>query len=183
MLPGPIRVLHLQADAPLSLLPLPREAPTRRLPEVEAPAPVPPARKRDSAQEKVRLPNAADAPPSNAITLPLDLSPGGPAKTLLDQVEAERRWRNLAGPSDAQLELSRSNAPLSRDYHQSGDTERSEGEVITWVSDKCFYTTQGITTFGMPQTRKVCKDPPKPETELFKGMRKKLDERENGKAP
>jgi hypothetical protein len=27
----------------------------------------------------------------------------------------------------------------------------------------------------MPQTTKVCKDPPKPETDLFKDMRKKLD--------
>jgi hypothetical protein len=35
----------------------------------------------------------------------------------------------------------------------------------------------------MPQTSKVCKDPPKPETELFKDMRKKLDEGAKGRAP
>ena len=43
-----------------------------------------------------------------------------------------------------------------------------------------FYTTHGISTFGMPQTSQVCKDPPKPETELFKDIRKKPDERAKG---
>jgi hypothetical protein len=56
-------------------------------------------------------------------------------------------------------------------------------ELITWVDDKCYWTTHGITTFGMPQTSKVCKDPPKPDSELFKDMRKKLDERPMGRAP
>ncbi len=74
--------------------------------------------------------------------------------------------------------------PLVRDYHQLGDSERAEGgELITWVDDKCYFTTHGVTTFGMPQTSRVCKDPSKPETELFKDMRKKLDEGAKGRAP
>ena len=51
------------------------------------------------------------------------------------------------------------------------------------MNDKCFYTNHGITTFGLPQTGMVCKDPPKPETDLFKDMRKKLDEGAKGRAP
>jgi hypothetical protein len=57
------------------------------------------------------------------------------------------------------------------------------GELITWMNDKCYYTTHGIATFGMPQTSMVCKDPPKPETDLFKHMRKKLDAAPKGRAP
>jgi hypothetical protein len=65
-----------------------------------------------------------------------------------------------------------------------GDSERAEGgELITWVDDKCYYTTHGVTTFGMPQTRKVCKDPPQADTELFKDMRKKLDAGAKGRVP
>ena len=51
------------------------------------------------------------------------------------------------------------------------------------MNDKCYYTTHGINTFGMPQTSQVCKDPPKAETELFKDLRKKLDEAAKGSAP
>jgi hypothetical protein len=35
----------------------------------------------------------------------------------------------------------------------------------------------------MPQTRKVCKDPPQADTELFKDMRKKLDAGAKGRVP
>lgn len=82
------------------------------------------------------------------------------------------------------MEWSRNNTPLVREYHQPGDDESAEGgELISWVSDKCYYTTHGIATFGMPQTSKVCKDPPKPETDLFKDMRKKLDAGAKRRAP
>jgi hypothetical protein len=51
------------------------------------------------------------------------------------------------------------------------------------MNDECYFTTHGINTFGMSQTSQVCEDPPKPETELFKDMRKKLDESAKGSAP
>ena len=124
--------------------------------------------------------------PNNAITLPLDLSVDADAAARREsgKEENEKRRRNLAGPSESQLEWWKNNTPATRDYHLDGDSERAEGgELITWVGDKCYYTTNGISTFGMPQTSKVCKDPPKPETELFKDMRKQLDESARGKVP
>lgn len=151
------------------------------------------ARERRNAHEAQRdiQPRAEALPPaipqpSNAITLPLDLSADAAAAAARqsEKDEAERHWRNLAGPSDSQLEWSRNNTPLVREYHQPGDDESAEGgELISWVSDKCYYTTHGIATFGMPQTSKVCKDPPKPETDLFKDMRKKLDAGAKRRAP
>jgi hypothetical protein len=124
--------------------------------------------------------------PSNAISLPLDLDTEADAvaRRQANKEENERRWRNLAGPSESQLEWSRNNIPLIRDYHQFGDDERAEGgELITWVNDRCYYTNHGATTFGMPRTSQVCKDPPKPETDLFQDMRKKLDDSAKGRAP
>jgi hypothetical protein len=124
---------------------------------------------------------------SNAITLPyVDWSAEaeGVGKRQIDSEELERRWRNLAGPSDSQLDWSRNNIPLVHDHHELGDTERAEGgEVITWENDKCYWTTRGITTFGMPETSKVCKDLEKPDGDLFKDMRKKLDERNTNRTP
>jgi hypothetical protein len=128
----------------------------------------------------------AEPESSNAITVPFDpkLDADAAALRQADKEESQRRWRNLAGPSDSQLEWSRNNVPLVRGYHEFGDNERAEGgELITWVNDKCFYTTHGITTLGLPQTRMVCKDPPKPETELFKDMRKRLDASAKGRVP
>jgi hypothetical protein len=183
---GSIRMARVRAAAPLSLLWLSKESPPN--PRVNSPAPNPePSLKRRSASPDARPPPEVAAPePSNAITLPLDLSTDADlaARRQADQVENERRWRNLAGPTDSQLEWSRNNAPLIRDYHQPNDIEHAEGgEIITWMNDKCFYTTHGISTFGLPQTSMVCKDPPKPETDLFKDMRKKLDDGAKGRAP
>lgn len=184
---GTTRIARLRvADSPLLLLSLSRES----LPKVPAtlPSSVPARnlRKREASRE-IDLPSSvAEAEPNNAITLPLDLSAdaGAAARRQSDKEESERRWRNLAGPSETQLEWWRNNAPLAPDRHLLGDSEQAEGgELITWVNDKCFYTTHGISTFGMPQTSQVCKDPPKPETELFKDMRKKLDEGAKGRAP
>jgi hypothetical protein len=180
-----IRIARLRADAPLSLLPLSIDRPSK----VPAAVPATPARslRRQEASPDIDRPSSIIAPqPDTAITLPLDLSTDAAAvaQRQAEQENKERRWRNLAGPSDSQLEWSRNNAPLIRDYHQWGDSERAEGgELITWVNDKCYYTTHGIATFGMPQTSMVCKDPPKPQTDLFKDMRKKLDAAANGKAP
>jgi hypothetical protein len=124
--------------------------------------------------------------PNNAITLPLDLkgAADAAARRESDDQAAQRRRRNLAGPSDSQLEWSRNNVPPVGGYHQLGDLESAPGgELITWMNDKCFYTNHGITTFGLPQTSKVCKDPPKPQTDLFKDMRKRLDESAQARAP
>jgi hypothetical protein len=182
---GTIRVARLRsADAPLSFLSLSPKSP----PELRVTSPVTPTqnvRRREAPRDVERLPNPGEPEPNNAITLPFDLSTDADAaaRRQSDKEENENRRRNLAGPSESQLEWWRNNTPLARD-HQSGDTEHAEGgEIITWVSDKCFYTTHGITTFGPAQTSQVCKDPPKPETELFKDMRKKLDERTMGRAP
>jgi hypothetical protein len=183
---GTIRVARLRSEeAPLSFLSLSPKSPPA-LPVVSPATPTQNARRREASRDIERLPNPSEPEPNNAITLPFDSSTDADAaaRRQSDREESERRWRNLAGPSESQLEWSRKNVPLVRDYHQSGDTEHAEGgEIITWVNDKCFYTTHGITTFGLPQTSQVCKDPPKPETELFKDMRKKLDERTKGRAP
>jgi hypothetical protein len=141
-------------------------------------------KKRKSPQDIERPPGIAAPEPNNAIA-PLDLGveADAAARRQSDLEENERRWRNLAGPSESQLEWWRNNTPLARD-HRLGDIERAEGgELITWMNDKCFFTTHGINTFGLPQTSRVCKDPPKPETDLFKDMRKRLDESAKGRAP
>jgi hypothetical protein len=124
--------------------------------------------------------------PSTAITLPIidwsaEIDAG--ARRKVENDEALRRQRNLAGPSEYQLDWERNNVPLESS-HLEGATESAEGgELIAWVSEKCYYTTHGISTFGMPETAKVCKDPPKPETQLFKDMRKKLDDRDTSRTP
>jgi hypothetical protein len=183
---GTIRVARLRSEeAPLSFLSLSPKSPPE-LPVASPATAMQNARRREASRDIERLPNPSEPEPNNAITLPFDLSTDGDAaaRRQSDREESERRWRNLAGPSESQLEWSRNNVPLVRDYHQSGDIEHAEGgEIITWVNDRCFYTTHGITTFGLPQTSQVCKDPPKAETELFKDMRKKLDERTKGRAP
>ncbi|HEX3942892.1 MAG TPA: hypothetical protein VHW69_02280 [Rhizomicrobium sp.] len=180
---GIIRIAPLRTDVSLSLLRLAQERPLP--PRALSPAS---SLKRQDASQVIhhRVPNLAHPEANNAVTLPLDLSTDADAaaQRQADQDEYEKRRRNLAGPSESQLQWWKNNAPLIRDYHLLGDTERAEGgELITWVDDKCYFTTNGITTFGMPQTSKVCKDPPKSESDLFKDMRKKLDEGAKGRAP
>jgi hypothetical protein len=127
------------------------------------------------------------AEPDNAITVPYidwGAEAEAGAQRNFDNDEAERRRRNLAGPSDSQLDWARNNAAIVGEHHKLGDSERAEGgEAITWENDKCYWTTHGVTIYGMPQTSKVCKDPPKADAELFKEMRKKLDERDTGRTP
>ena len=181
---GTVRIERFQADTPLSLLTFAKARP----PAVPAASPnsMSSLKRKTFSRDVDRLPNIAEPAPSNAITLPLDLSADADAtaRRQADQEENEKRRRNLAGPSESQLTWWRNNAPSVRDYHSLGDSEHAEGgELITWVNDKCYFTTHGITTFGMPQTSEVCKDPPKPETGLFKDMRKKLDEGAKGRAP
>jgi hypothetical protein len=176
---GGIRIEHLRAAAPLSLRWLSRENSSKAPVTSATPNPERNLRGREAPLEIERQPEVATPEPGNAITVPFDLGADADAaaRRQSDKEENERRRRNLAGPSDSQLEWSRHNAPSVRGYHEFGDDERAAGgELITWVNDKCYFTTHGITTFGMPQTSKVCKDPPKPETDLFKDMRKKLDE-------
>ena len=173
-------------DAPLSLLWLSPESPPPRRVAPSASIPEHNVRRKEAPLDVERSPEVAAPERSNAISLPLDLSTDADsvARRQSDKEENERRWRNLAGPSDSQLKWSRNNVPLIRDYRQFGDDQRAEGgELITWANDKCYYTTHGITTFGMPQSSQVCKDPPKPQTDLFKDMRKKLDEGAKGRAP
>jgi hypothetical protein len=182
---GTIRIARLRAAAPLSLLWLSQESPPKS-PVTSAAIPEHNLKRREAPLDMERPPDVAVPKPSNAITLPLDLSADADAaaQRQSDKEGNERRWRNLAGASDSQLEWSRNNVPLVRGYHQLNDIEHAEGgEIITWMNDKCFYTNHGITTFGLPQTGMVCKDPPKPETDLFKDMRKKLDEGAKGRAP
>lgn len=143
-----------------------------------------------SNAKKYRPPKPIDRTPlaesSTAITVPYidwDAEIEAGTRRKVENDEAVRRQRNLAGPSEAQLDWERNNVPLERS-HQDGDTEHAEGgEVITWINDKCFYTTLGLSAIGMPQISAVCKDPPKPDTELFKEMRKKLDERNTSRTP
>lgn len=183
---GSIRIARMRASAPLSLLWLSKENPPN--PRINSSAPIleRSLKSRAVSPEIERSPEVAAPEPSNAITLPLDLSTDADsvARRQADKDENEKRRRNLAGPSDSQLEWSRNNVPLIREYHQLNDTEHADGgEIITWMNDKCFYTTHGISTLGLPQTSMVCKDPPKPETDLFMGMRKKLDQSAKGRAP
>jgi hypothetical protein len=124
---------------------------------------------------------------SNAITIPnvsWDAEAEAVVRRKTNNEEAEKRRRSLAGPSDSQFDWARNNAPLPPDQHEAGDTERAAGgQVTTWVNDKCYWTTSGATSAGMSHTTKVCKDPPKPADELFKGMRKKLDDRDSTRLP
>jgi hypothetical protein len=180
-----IRIARLSiVDSPLSLLSLSQEIPPKLLAASPASMPTRNLRRPESSRDTEGL--HREAPElNNAITLALDSSTDAAtaARRQSDKEESEGRRRNLAGPSESQLEWWRNSRPLALD-HQLGDTERAEGgEIITWVNDKCFYTTHGIATFGVPQTTQVCKDPPKPETELFKDMRKQLDGRTQGRAP
>jgi len=178
---GTIRIARLRAvETPLSLLSLAQESPPK--PPVSPPAiDAQNIKNREPPRDGDRSPSAQ--PETNAITLPLDLSTEAAVRRQAGQGDAERRWRNLAGPSESALQWWKDNAPLARD-HLSGESEKADGgELITWVNDKCYFTTHGITTFGMPQTSRVCKDPPKPDTELFKDMRKILDERAEARAP
>lgn len=184
---GTIRVaLPTVAEAPLSLVWLSSE-PRPRAPvaaAVSIPARSP--KRKEALSEIEQRPGAATPEPSNAITLPLDLSADADAAARLqaEKEGKERRWRNLAGPSDSQLQWWRNNAPVMRDSPHGGDEERAEGgELIAWMNSKCFYTTHGLTTLGLPQMGTVCKDPPKPETDLFKGMRKSLEDASKGPAP
>jgi hypothetical protein len=181
---GRIRISPMRAlGAPLSLLWLSEKSPPQRA--AASPAAIPKQNlKRNETLPDIGRPTDVGAPESStAITLPLDAADAF-AQQEADKEEKQRRWRNLAGPSESQLEWSRNNVPLLRDYHQRNDIEHAEGgEIITWMNDKCFYTTHGISTLGLPQTSMVCKDPPKPETELFKDMRKKLDDSAKGRAP
>jgi hypothetical protein len=184
---GAIRLARLPAvDAPPSLLWLSHESPPQRSAISSTAIPELNVKRKETPVDIEPPPHFAAPQPSNAITLPLDLrtEADAAARRQANQEENERRLRNLAGPSESQLEWSRNNVPLIRNYHQFGDDERAQGgELITWVNDKCYYTTQGATTFGMPLTSMVCKDPPKPETDLFKDMRKKLDDGAKGRAP
>jgi hypothetical protein len=183
--PGSVRIASLHADAPLLLLSLSEVSVPRLSASPQASSGLPLLNRRESSRDIAPPPEFTEAEPNNAITLPLDLSADADvaARRQSDKEKSEKRWRNLAGPSDSQLEWWRNNVPLVRD-HVLGDTEHAEGgELITWLNDKCYFTTHGIATFGMPQTSKVCKDPPKPETELFKDMRKRLDDSAKGLAP
>jgi hypothetical protein len=181
---GTIRIARLRAAAPLSLLWLSRESPPQVPADSAAPLPEHNSMRKTAAPDVEPPPGVTE--PSNAITLPLDLSAeaDAAARRQSDKEAHEKRWRNLAGPSDSQLEWSRNNAPLIRDYHRFGDAARAEGgELITWMNDKCYSTTHGLTTFGLQQSGVVCKDPPKPETDLFKDMRKGLEQSAKGNAP
>jgi len=128
---------------------------------------------------------ASRAPePSNAITAPniiWDAEAEAAVRQQTNSEETEKRRRNLAGPSNSQLDWAKHNARLVPDHHEMGDTEHGPGgQVINWVNNKCYWTTRGA---GMSQTTKVCKDPPKPDDELFKDMRKKLDDRDSTRIP
>jgi hypothetical protein len=183
---GTVRFSRLHDDAPLALLQLPPQSTPRPVAASPASSPERNLKRRPVSPSAEPLPSPQVPEASNAITLPLDLRADADsiAQRQAEKEEKERRRANLAGPSDSQLEWWRNNVPLVRDHHQRGDSERAEGgELITWINDKCFYTNRGISTYGLPQTSKVCKDPPKTETDLFKDMRKKLDESAKGRIP
>ena len=64
------------------------------------------------------------------------------------------------------------------DYRQRNDAERAEGgELITWMNDSASIRTAD-TTSDCRKPGMVCKDSPKPQTDLFKDVwqAKKLDE-------
>jgi hypothetical protein len=101
---GTIRIARWRAEAPLSLLTLARERPPR-IPAA-SPASKHNPKRQNASREIDRPPNTAEPEPSNAITVPLDLSTDadGAARRQADQEENEKRWRNLAGPSESQLD-------------------------------------------------------------------------------
>ena len=132
---GSIRIARLRViDSPLSLLSLSQESPPKLPASLPPSIPTQNLRRRESSRD-IELPAGAEPEPNNAITLPLDLKldAGAAARQQSDKEESERRWRNLAGPSESQMEWWRNNAPLARDRHLLGDSENAEGgELITW---------------------------------------------------
>jgi len=182
-----VRIAILRPEQGVIVMFLPSAEPRRPpsdLSTSQVPTNVLNPKKREPSTPADRKPMAE---PNNAITVPYidwgaEAEAGGQRK--IENDEAERRRRNLAGPSDSQLDWARNNAAIVGEHHKLGDSERAEGgEVITWENDKCYWTTHGVTIYGMQQTSKVCKDPPKADAELFKEMRKKLDERDTDRTP
>lgn len=157
-------------------------------PKRESPPPTPTSKSAAPHPSHPLEPNSMherEAPePNNAITLPnvdwASEAQTGAARSIQEK-EAERNRRNLSGPPESDLANARGNASI-RPHH--GDVENAAGgEAITWLNDKCFWTTRGIGFDGTPQVAKVCKDPPKRETELFKDLKKKLDESDSQRLP
>lgn len=185
-----IRIAILRPEQGVIVMFLPPSVPRRPpldLSTSQAPTNVSNPKKREPSTPADLKPIAEPTEPNNAITVPYidwgaEAEAGGQRK--IDADEAERRRRNLADPSDSQLDWARNNAAIVSEHHKLGDSERAEGGgVITWENDKCYWTTHGVTTYGMPQTTKICKDPPRADAELFNEMRKKLDERDTSRTP
>ena len=182
-----IRIAKLQREQGVVVMFLPStklRRPPSDLSTSQVPTNISNPNKRESSSPADGKPMAE---PNNAITVPYvdwGAEAEAGAKRKVDHDEAERRRRNLAGPSDAQLAWARNNAAIVSEHHALGDSERAEGgEAITWENDKCYWTTHGVTIYGMPETSKVCKDPPQADADLFKEMRKKFDERDTGRTP
>jgi len=94
--------------------------------------------------------------------------------------EQDKLHRNLSGPSPAQLEWIRKNAPSRDSQHHAGDTDYFDGgEIITWVSDRCYYSTAGKAVYGPGlQTVRICKKPGRAARgDLLNNMQQYLDER------
>jgi hypothetical protein len=179
-----LRIAGLRANGNLVLLRLPQERPPPTFPLPQAPTHY---RQRVEPIPTVDQPPDVNAPePSNAITIPFESGADAEAaaKRLIEKQDIEKRRKNLAGPSESQLEWWKGNAPLTPDHPSAGDREHSEGgEQIEWTNDKCFYTTRTISADGTLQGGKICKDPPKPATDLFKDMRKTLEDRAKASVP
>jgi hypothetical protein len=175
--------MHLQRTAPQLLA-------ITFLPAVRSPSG---ARPTKIATPAVALPPILKLVPpisvqgANAITVPLetdsppidwDSEAGLAVQHIVTRVEQGKAHRNLAGPSQAQLERSIKSTP-DDSRHNAGDTEHVDGGLVTWVNDRCYYTTAGVSTSLTGRaTLKVCK-PKKsaPDGDLFKDMERKLDGR------
>jgi hypothetical protein len=123
--------------------------------------------------DRARKADPTTVPPPPALTIvPLD-SPtvdAGPAVDWTSEAQRVAQERVAKGdPNDRFRSFLKhpqgiETPPIDTNHHAAGESQHYEGgEVITWLNDRCYYTSKGTPDphSGMPTTQKVCKDPPR----------------------
>jgi hypothetical protein len=122
------------------------------------------------------------ASPQNAITLlpPIDWTHEAELaiRSSMDNAERERRYRNLAGLSAAQLDWIQKNRmePVDTNPPWAETAPRNNSDGVVWINDDC----------ALVNLLPVCRikiGHRKPRGDLFRNMRPYLDERETDPLP
>jgi hypothetical protein len=109
------------------------------------------------------MPSAITKPSATELTLvePIDWlsEPERVARERVAKDEADELLHSFAThPQGKEITTPNTN------QHGAGETQYLEGgQVITWINDRCHYTTDGPPDIfsSMHMTQKVCKDPPR----------------------